>query len=70
MIIKKRVYKKDLSISYKMKGFVIQQVGIYKLKPAIEPKSMALLGTFFGHCTFFVDLHHYTCYYLFLLSIL
>ena len=53
-----------------MKGFVIQQVGICKLKPAIEPKGMSLLGTFFGHCIFFVDMHHYTCYYLFLLSIL
>ena len=30
-----------------MKGFEIQQVGIYyKLKPAIEPKSISLLGTF------------------------
>ena len=47
-----------------MKGL---QVGICKLKPAIEPKGTSLLGTFFGHCTFFVDLHHYTCYYLFIL---
>lgn len=50
-----------------MKGFVIQQVGIYKQKPAIDSKGTSLLGTFLDTVLSFVELYHYTCYYLFLL---